>query len=293
MSDGQPKKGSASMTWFNRISQAFFGEPQGREELVDLLRDAKEREVLDQNALSMLEGALQISELQARDIMIPKAQMVCVKSDMSFTDLLPQVVQSAHSRFPVIEGEHEDVIGILLAKDLLSYILYNNAQNFHIRDVLREANVIPESKRLNTLLKEFRETHSHMAIVVDEHASVAGLVTIEDVLEQIVGEIEDEHDLQDISHITKLAPGEYRLQALTPIDEFNQTCGSNFSDEEQDTIGGLVINALGHVPERQEQVVIDNILFEVIKADQRRIHLLKATTKTNNKKDTDSSEPPL
>ncbi len=266
-----------SKTWLERIGQALSSEPKDRDELVELLRDAHSRELLDGDALEMIEGVLEVSELQVRDIMIPRSQMVVVERDVPPEEFLPIVIESAHSRFPVIGDNRDEVVGILLAKDLLPYFAAENGrEQFNIRDVLRPAVFIPESKRLNVLLREFRASRNHMAIVVDEYGGVAGLVTIEDVLEQIVGEIEDEHDVEEDTYIVAHADGGYTVKALAPIEDLNEQLGTAFSDEEFDTVGGLVMNAFGHLPKRGETVDLDGFRFKVMRADRRRIHLLLA-----------------
>lgn len=268
------KEGGQS-TWLERLSQALLVEPKDREQLTSLLRSAQQRNLLDADALSMIEGVLEVSEMQARDIMIPRSQMVVVSEDVPPEEFLPVIIDSAHSRFPVIGDSRDEVVGILLAKDLLSYYSRPDRENFNIRDILRPAVFIPESKRLNVLLKDFRSNRNHMAIVVDEYGGTAGLVTIEDVLEQIVGEIEDEHDFEDDLYIVRHSESRYTAKALTPIEEFNIEFNADFSDEEFDTIGGLLINKFGHVPKRGEETTIGRFKFKVLRADSRRIHLLQ------------------
>lgn len=262
-------------TWLERLSQALLREPQDREQLVKLLRDAEQRHLLDAQALTMIEGVLQISEMQVRDIMIPRAQMVFINHALPLHEFLPQVIESGHSRFPVIGEDRDEVIGILLAKDLLPYHNDEQKKHFNIKDILRPSMFVPESKRLDILLQEFRRNRNHMAIVVDEYGGVAGLVTIEDVLEQIVGEIEDEYDIDDEAFIKKISETQYTIKALTPIEEFNEYFAVQFDDSEFDTIGGIVMHAFGHLPKRGETIVIDNFRFKVLSADNRRIHLLR------------------
>jgi len=269
--------GTSSRSWLERLSFALLGEPKDREQLVELLRDAQQRELLDPEALTMIEGVLQVAEMQVRDIMVPRAQMAVVERDAALDQILPIVIESAHSRFPVIGDNRDEVVGILLAKDLLAYYGQDNAKNFNVRDILRPAVFIPESKRLNVLLKEFRASRNHMAIVVDEYGGVAGLVTIEDVLEQIVGEIVDEHDIEEDAYIKKHNDNVYAVKALTPIEEFNHYFFAEFSDEEFDTIGGLVMNRFGRLPRRGEVISIDRFRFKILNADSRRIHLLQVT----------------
>jgi magnesium and cobalt transporter len=266
--------GSRSRNWRERLGQLLGGEPQDKEQLIELLKDARERELLDADALSMIEGVLQVSDLRVRDIMIPRADMVSLRRDDPLEKILQTAVKSAHSRFPVIGDDKGEVVGILLAKDLLSFCFDPGRRAFNIRELLRSTVFVPESKRLNVLLKEFRASRNHMAIVVDEYGSAAGLVTIEDVLEQIVGEIDDEHDYDEGSGIFQRAKHEFSAKARTAIEDFNEYFGSDFSDEEFDTIGGLVVNALGHLPKRGESVELGHFRFTVMRADSRRIHLL-------------------
>jgi magnesium and cobalt transporter len=223
----------------------------------------------------MIEGVLQVSEMQVRDIMIPRSQMVIIERDAQLAELLPIVVEAAHSRYPVIGDNTDEVVGLMLAKDLLPFTADGEADKFNLRDILRPAVFVPESKRLDVLLKDFRSSRNHMAIVVDEYGGVAGLVTIEDVLEQIVGEIEDEHDFDESAAILKLNDDEFTVKALTPVDEFNEYFGTDYSVEEFDTIGGVVMNSFGHVPKRDEIVVLGELQFRVMRADKRRVHLLK------------------
>src|SRR5215213_6126250 len=256
-----------------RLSAFIMREPEDRGQLIELLHSAHERNLLDADALSMIEGVLQVSELQARDIMIPRAQMDVIDVNDAPDKLIPQVIAAAHSRFPVIGENKDDVIGILLAKDLLRYCA---GEKFELREVLRKAVFIPESKRLNVLLKDFRSNRNHIAIVVDEYGGVAGLVTIEDVLEQIVCSIEDEYDFDEAEdNIVQDKTGQYRVKAVTEIDDFNDKFGTDFSDDEFDTIGGLVLKRFGRVPKRGEQVTMDGLTFKVIRADSRRLHLLE------------------
>jgi magnesium and cobalt transporter len=277
MKEDRPSTGSSQLRWLDRLGQVLLGEPRDREQLIELLRSAQQRELLDLDALAMIEGVLQVSEMQVRDIMIPRSQMVVVERDAPLEEMLPVIIDSAHSRFPVVGDSRDDVEGILLAKDLLRLHAAEQAgEALEMQDFLRPAAFIPESKRLNVLLNEFRNSHNHMAIVVDEYGGVSGLVTIEDVLEQIVGEIDDEHDIVDDGHdILRHTDNRYTVKALTPIDEFNEYFGSEYSDEEFDTIGGLVMNGFGHVPKRGEEIDIDRFHFKVLRADNRRIHLLQ------------------
>jgi len=241
--------GSSSRSWLEKLSQALSGEPKDRQQLLELLQEAEQRNVMGADALVMIEGVLQVADMQVRDIMVPRAQMTVVERDHELEEMLPIITRSAHSRFPVIGETRDDVVGILLAKDLLPFF-HSDENSFILRELLRPAIFVPESKRLNVLLKEFRASRNHMAIVVDEYGGVAGLVTIEDVLEQIVGEISDEHDIDDDSYFKKHSDTEFTVKALTPIDEFNEQFFSHFNDDEFDTIGGAVINAFGHMPAR-------------------------------------------
>jgi len=261
-----------------RLGAWLSREPQDREELVELLRACFERNLLDADALAMIEGVLQVAEMQARDIMVPRAQMDVIDVRESPDQFIPMVIQTGHSRFPVIGENKDNVIGILLAKDLLHY--YAGEEEFAVRDMLRPAVFIPESKPLNVLLKEFRKNRNHMAVVADEYGGVAGLVTIEDVIEQIVGDIEDEHDYDDVEdNIVPEKGGLFRVKALTEIADFNAHFGTRFSERDFDTIGGLVMSRFGHVPKRGEQVAIDTIAFKVLRADSRRLHLLQVAKK--------------
>lgn len=276
MNEGRSSNGSTARTgWLDKLGQVLSGEPRNREQLVELLRDAEQRALLDADALAMIEGVLQVSEMQVRDIMIPRSQMVMVERDESLHEFLPEVIESAHSRFPVTGENRDDVIGILLAKDLLAYVAEAESRKFNIRDILRPAVFVPESKRLNVLLKEFRASRNHMAIVVDEYGGIAGLVTIEDVLEQIVGEIIDEHDIDEDSYIKQLSDTRFTIKALTSIEDFNEHFSAKFDDGEFDTIGGLVLNEFKRLPRRGETTTIGRFRFKVLHADSRRIHLLE------------------
>ena len=266
-------------TWLERLGALVMREPEDREQLVELLRSSYERSLLDSDALSMIEGVLQVSELQAREIMVPRAQMDVIDIGESPDNFIPLVIQTGHSRFPVVEHNKDAVIGILLAKDLLRH--YAGEEEFNVREMLRPAVFIPESKRLNVLLKDFRANRNHMAIVVDEYGGVAGLVTIEDVLEQIVGDIEDEYDFDETEDdIMADKGGAWRVKAVTGIAKFNEVFGTHFSDEENDTVGGLVLSRFGRMPKRGEQLSFDNLSFKVLRADSRRLHLLQVERKT-------------
>lgn len=267
---------SGHKSWLEKLTQAFAQEPKTRQELFELLREANRNKLLDNDALAIVEGAIQIADLQVRDIMIPRSQMISIKACQTPEEFLPAIIDAAHSRYPVIGENNDEVLGILLAKDLLPLIL-KKSDNFDLRSLLRPCNFVPESKRLNVLLKEFRANHNHMAVVIDEYGGVAGLVTIEDVLEQIVGDIEDEHDVEEDSYIRPLPTGDYIVKALTPVDDFNDFFNSGFSEDEFDTIGGVVMSAFGHLPKRNEIIEIDRMRFRVLNADSRRLHLLRIT----------------
>lgn len=263
-------KPSNKPSLLERLSNFLLREPEDREQLFELLHGAYENHLMDADSLAMIEGVLQVSEMQVRDIMIPRSQMDVIDIAESPETFIPHVIETAHSRFPVIEDNKNDVIGILLAKDLLRYYA---GEDFEVRDMLRPAVFIPESKRLNVLLKEFRSNRNHIAIVVDEYGGVAGMVTIEDVLEQIVGDIEDEYDYdEDEDNIIQQTEGQYRVKALTEIADFNAVIGTSFSDEEFSTIGGLVVNKFGHLPKRGDHTVIENLSISVVRADSRRLH---------------------
>jgi magnesium and cobalt transporter len=260
-------------TLLERLSALIMREPEDRESLLRLLHSAYKRNLVDAEALSIIEGAMTVSELQVRDIMIPRAQLDVIDINDAPDRFIPHVIATAHSRFPVVDKNRDDVIGILLAKDLLRY--YAGEEEFNVREMLRPAVFVPESKRLNVLLREFRASRNHMAIVIDEYGGVAGLVTIEDVLEQIVGEIEDEYDFDEASDSILLeSSGRYRVKAVTQIADFNAAFGTTFPDEEFDTVGGLVIAQLGRLPRRGESVTLGGLRFQVLRADSRRLYTL-------------------
>lgn len=272
----EDRSSNGHRSWLERIVQAFAHEPKSRQELLELLREAHENKVLDSEALSIVEGAISVADLQVRDIMVPRSQIISVKAHQTPQEFLPAVIEAAHSRYPVIGETPDDILGVLLAKDLLPLIIHGG-QAFDLKTILRPATFVPESKRLNVLLREFRTTHNHMAIVVDEYGGVAGLVTIEDVLEQIVGDIEDEHDVEEESFIKPLPSGDFIVKALTPVQAINDFFDTEYPDQDVDTVGGLVMSAFGHLPRRNEEVVIDDFRFRVLNADGRRIHLLRMT----------------
>jgi magnesium and cobalt transporter len=266
---------NATGRWLKRLTQGLAAEPQDRAELLTLLRDAGERGLVDTDALSMIEGVLDVSDLQVRDIMVPRAQMVFIRRDERAAAILPKVVESGHSRFPVMDEDRDDIVGILLAKDLLR-LTVEKRERFDIREFMRPALFVPESKRLNVLLREFRRNRNHMAIVVDEYGGVSGLVTIEDVIEQIVGEIDDEYDVEDDQNIRRDAERQFTVRGVTRIAEFNEFFGAQLSEEQGfDTVAGLVMKQLGHLPRRGESASIDGFEFRVLRADRRRIEALR------------------
>ena len=262
-------------SWLDRISSALSGEPTTREDLVELLRDVQADGLIAADTLRMMEGAIAVSDMTVADVMVARAQMVALPADAKFLDLMKDVVESGHSRFPVHGEDKDEILGILLAKDLLRGVVADNGPGT-IRELLRPAVLIPESKKLNVLLREFRQSRNHMAIVIDEYGGVAGLVTIEDVLEEIVGEIDDEHDDAEDPDalIAAQADGQFIVDALTPIADFNERFGADFDDDEYDTIGGLVTAAIGHLPEAGEELTLGRFAFRVARADARRLHAL-------------------
>lgn len=266
---------NATGRWLKRLTQGLASEPQDRQELLSVLRDAGERGLVDGDALSMIEGVLEVSDLQVRDIMVPRAQMVFVRRHERAAAILPTVVESGHSRFPVMDEDRDDIVGILLAKDLLR-LSGEKRERFDIREFMRPALFVPEAKRLNVLLREFRRNRNHMAIVVDEYGGVSGLVTIEDVIEQIVGEIDDEFDVEDDLNIRRDAERQFTVRGVTRIAEFNEYFGAQLSEEEGfDTVAGLLMKQLGHLPRRGESATIDGFEFRVLRADRRRIEALR------------------
>ena len=278
--DSASHGGPAHRSWWDRLGHLFSGEPRNREELIEELRAANANGLLSNETLAMVEGAIKVTELRVDDVMVPRAQIVMLAADAPLPEILATVVESGHSRFPVHGEDKDEILGILLAKDLLRVI--TRELPFDIHTILRPAVLIPESMRLNVLLAEFRRSRNHMALVVDEYGGVAGLITIEDVLEQIVGEIDDEHDDEEPALIHAGAQGEWTVDALTPIAEFNQATGAHFSDEEFDTVGGLVTAAFGHLPEVGEEIVLEGFLFQVTEADDRRVHQFKVSRHTRH-----------
>jgi len=275
MSEDQSSNGSGSDTWMGRISKVFSSEPRDREELRELIQESCEKGILDAEAVAMIEGALAVSEMQVRDAMIPRSQMVVVPLDIPLDEFLPLILESGHSRFPVIGEDRDEVEGILLAKDLLRHFAENNGE-LDLKTLVRPAVVIPESKRLNMLLRDFRASRNHMAIVVDEYGGVSGLITIEDVLEEIVGEIDDEHDEEEEAPIKALGGNRYQINALAVIEEFNEAFECVFSDEDYDTVGGLLLAEFGRVPERDDEVTLaERFQFKVTLSENRRIIMLE------------------
>lgn len=259
------------------IKLLLSGAPQNREQIIQLLRNAENKNVLNKDTLEMIEGAFQVSKIQVKNIMIPRSHMVVVREDTTLQDMLPIIIDSAHSRFPVVGDSRDEVLGILLAKDLLRFFIDGKQEEFNLDDVLRPTVIVPESKRVNTLLSEFKDGRNHMAIVVDEYSSISGLVTIEDVLEQIVGEITDEHDIEEGRYIFEHSKGHFGIKALTPIEDFNEFFSTTYSDNDFETFGGLVLSKFGHLPKKGEKIEFDNFEIEVLRADKRRLHLLNVS----------------
>lgn len=277
MSEDRSSQDNGDKTWLEKIADVFSGEPKSRDDLHELLVEAAHNGIIDRDALKIMEGALHVGDMQVREIMIARAQMEVIQADLPLSKILPTIIESGHSRYPVIGDNADEVLGILLAKDLLPQILNGDSDNFDIKPLLRPAVCVPESKRLNVLLREFREKRNHMAIVIDEYGGTAGLVTIEDVLEEIVGEIEDEYDVEEEVNIRRISPTDFIVRALTPIEDFNEQFNSELDDDEVDTIGGLVLRSLGHLPQRGETADIDTFQFKVLNADNRQIHLLRVS----------------
>ena len=274
MSEESPHSNhSHQKSWIDKLSHLLTGEPQDQDDLLAILKEARENHLLGADAFAMIEGVMQVSQMRARDIMVPRVQMVVVPKDAELKTILPLVLEHGHSRFPVIEDDRSTVVGVLLAKDILPHAITN--LEVKVEELMRPASVVPESKRLNVLLKEFRTNRNHMAIVVDEYGTAAGLVTIEDVLEQIVGEIEDEHDQADEDYIIQCGENEYTIKALAPIEDLDEFFSSDLASDEYDTVGGFIVTRLGHLPKKGEKVVAGKFRFEVVRADSRRIYLLK------------------
>ena len=264
--------------WREWFADLFSAEPADRPELLQMLKDASDRQLFDGDVLNLIHGALAVADMRARDVMIPRSQVVTVAVDAKVQEFLPTIIESKHSRFPAVGDDMDDVRGILHAKDMLPLLLADDWDDFNIKDYIRRTIVVPESKRLHDLLQEFRQTHNHMAVVIDEFGAVAGVVTIEDVLEQIVGDIEDEHDVDDDSFIKQLDAHTFTVKATTPIEDFNAHFGVAIADEEFDTIGGIVLKAFGYLPKRDETVTANGFQFRVLNADSRRIRLLQLTS---------------
>ncbi|GAB2540236.1 HlyC/CorC family transporter [Rhodanobacter koreensis] len=271
--------GPAHRTWWDRLGHMFSGEPRNRSELLEELRAAQTNGLLSVDTLTMVEGAIKVTELNVDDVMVPRAQIVMLAAESPLTEILATVVESGHSRFPVHGEDKDEILGILLAKDLLKF--FGAAEHFDIRAILRPAVLIPESMRLNVLLDEFRRSRNHMALVVNEYGGVAGLITIEDVLEQIVGEIDDEHDDDEPELMHEQPGGDWLVSALTPVEDFNEQAGTAFSDEEYDTVGGMVTSEFGHLPEVGEEVAIGGFLFHVTEADDRRVQQFRVARHTS------------
>ena len=277
MSEDQSSNGSGPKSWMDRISRVFSSEPRDREELKELISESAEKGILDAEAVTMIEGALAVSEMQVRDAMVPRSHMVVIPLDNPLDELLPLILESGHSRFPVIGEDRDEVEGILLAKDLLRHYAENSGP-LNIKDLVRPAIVIPESKRLNMLLRDFRASRNHMAMVVDEYGGISGLITIEDVLEEIVGEIDDEHDEEEEAAIKPLGGNRFQVKALTEIEDFNDEFECEFSDEDYGTVGGLLLAEFGRVPDLGDEVVLgERFMFRVTRADSRRIVMLEMT----------------
>ncbi|NQZ33452.1 MAG: CBS domain-containing protein [Oceanospirillaceae bacterium] len=273
MTEDRPEK---PRSIFGRIAQALSFDPKTKQEVLDVIEEAVEDNLLDSEALSIIKGAMQVADLQVRDIMVPRSKMVVVEADQTLKEFLPTIISSAHSRFPVIGKSPDEIIGVLLAKDLLPNLLDKNETEFTVQDKLRKVTFIPESKRLNILLKEFRATRSHLAIVVDEYGGIAGLITIEDVLEQIVGEIEDEHDaIDDDGNIRPFDDNAYLVKALTELEDFDEYFGTKFNSYQFNTVGGIVTKRFGHLPQKDEEIEIDGFKFKVLSSENRRIRLLQ------------------
>lgn len=265
----------AKNSWLERLNQIRSTEPKDQQELIELLHSYRQRELFDSDALAMLEGVLEVDDMQVREVMIPRGQIVMLDHEEDLEEMLRSITQSGHSRFPVYGDNRDEIQGILLAKDLLHHFSAQNGDDFDIKDFIRPAIFVPESKRLNILLKDFRASKNHMAIVADEYGGVAGLITIEDVLEQIVGDIDDEHDDDDRIEIQQHGVNRYSVRALTDLDDFNEYFDAHYKEDDVETIGGLISQAFGHVPKRGEVIDIDGFRFKVLSADSRRIYELQ------------------
>ncbi len=278
MNDDQSRNGSQGKGFLNKIANFLSGEPQNQAEVLEILTNAHHLGLVDAEALGIFQGALQVSDMQVREIMVPRSQCVILAANAKPEEFLPAIIASAHSRFPVYGESQDEIIGVLLAKDLLDIMHRGKLEKTQLKDLIRPASLVPESKRLNVLLREFRQTRTHMAIVVNEYGKMSGLVTIEDVLEQIVGEIDDEHDFEDEYMIKEASSHEFMVKAVTPIDEFNEHFDTAFNEDEYDTIGGIVLSHFGRLPKRDESINIGKYHFKVLNADNRAIRLLKVST---------------
>jgi magnesium and cobalt transporter len=285
MNEDRPSNDSGDKSWVEKLADAFSSEPRNRKDLQEILKIAQQKEVIDSDAFSIIEGALEVSDMQVREIMIPRTQMVVVKTSDQPGEVLDRITESGHSRYPVIGETTDDILGILLAKDLLPILRQTDVADLDILSMLRTATFVPESKRLNVLLKEFRENRNHMALVIDEYGGVAGLVTIEDVLEEIVGEIEDEYDKEEDSLIKQIANNDWLVKALTPIEDFNKEFEAKLSEQEFDTVGGIVMQQFGYLPSRNETIKVDGFMFKVMNADSRQIHLLRMSQLTETEEE--------
>ncbi|HCU67206.1 MAG TPA: magnesium/cobalt efflux protein [Rheinheimera sp.] len=286
MSDDNPhsRSGSAAKSWLERIAAIFTAEPQDLSDLEEVIAEANSRNLIDSDTKGMLQGVLDVSKMRARDIMVPRSQMATIDIDQPLSEFLPILLENNHSRYPVVNEDKDHIEGILIVKDILQYALTPDVE-WHLKDLLRPAVIIPESKRVDALLKEFRQKRYHMAIVVDEYGGVSGLITIEDILEQIVGDIEDEHDNEEGSDIRQLGSHVYLVSALTPLDEFNESFGTSFDEEEAGTIGGIVLHAFGHMPTKGEVIELGGLTFKVHKANSRRLVQLQVITPKTEQND--------
>lgn len=279
--DKSTSRSPGKKSFLERLGDAFTGEPKDREELLAIVQEAHSNDILDDDSLRIIQGAMNVSDLHVRDIMIPRSQMVCLEHDESVKEWTAKIVASGHSRFPVLGESPDEVTGVLLAKDMLSLSLQTDFNEVdmqkQVKEIIRDVTFVPESKRVNVLLRDFRQNRNHMAIVVDEYRGISGLVTIEDVLEEIVGEIEDEHDEENVSNISSNGPGAFIVQALTPIDDFNSHFSTDFSDEEFDTIGGIVMHKFGRVPKRDDTIMLGDLHVRVTTADNRRVRAFEVS----------------
>lgn len=275
MSDDDDDNDQGERSWLEKLAQVFSSDPRTRKDLLDILDIAEENDVIDAETHDIMHGALEVAHMQVRDVMVPRPQMVCLHLDDTADEIMGHIMESGHSRYPVIGESSDDVLGIMLAKDMLGQLFNHGPGSIDIGQLLRPATFVPESKRLNVLLREFRQKRNHIAVVIDEYGGVAGLVTIEDVLEEIVGDIEDEHDRQHDTYIKKLADNDYLVKALTPIEDFNEYFRAKLSEDEFDTIGGIVMQTFGHLPRRNEVADVAGFHFKVLNADSRQIHLLR------------------